>query len=861
MSEKDCQRGRIPARSIALGLIAVLAAACTETVTQIKPEDIVQIRLSDDSAQVATGRTLQIHAFPIDATGGFLVGQDVTWSSRNASVASVDESGVVTGVALGTTTVLASIAGFTDSTVVTVVLPPILVLSDDSVGFSVTAGGSDPAPDTVDVTNGGTAALVGVAVDSVVYGSGATGWLAATLDQTEAPAELALQPMTGAITTTGMYAATVWISATDADQSPATLQVTLDVAAGPAATMTLSDGDAQSADAGTAVATAPSVLVEDQFGNAAQGLAVTFSVTGGGGSVAAGTATVDASGIARVGSWTLGTTAGANELTATLGALTPIVFSATGVPGPATKLVISLGDNQSAVAGSAVTVSPAVKVSDDYDNGISGVAVTFGVVSGGGSVTGASQTTDASGVATVGSWTLGTVAGPNQLGATATGFASPLTFNATGLSGAATGIQYVAGDAQTDTVAATLPVDYSVKVVDTNGNGVEGIQVSWAVHGGGSVTSPTTTDATGVATTTRVLPTTPGATADTAAVGGLGFVPFSATATVGSPDEIRVTAGTGQSATVNNAVATAPQVIVEDKFNNPVSGHSVTFSVTGGGGSVSPTGGVVTDANGHATLASWTLGTASGTNNNMISALAAGSGITGNPVSISATATADAPDTLRIVSGDGQTAITGTNVLNAPTVVVVDQFGNDVAGRTVTFATSGGSVGSTSVVTGATGQAQTTWAPDVSGGAMQSDGTFPNTLDVAVQGTALATQLAASAIYSYGTHVNPLWSDCTGCHAGAGVSGLALDGTAATNHTSLVDHLLTCDASLNTSGYRRVSPAGGTSAVTLSVLLHNVDPTTTEVGACTPHGKWTTPSNPDALTIVRAWIRNGAPNN
>ena len=48
------------------------------------------------------------------------------------------------------------------------------------------------------------------------------------------------------------------------------------------------------------------------------------------------------------------------------------------------------------------------------------------------SVTGGNQTTNASGIATVGSWTLGTTTGANTLTATSTGLTgSPLTYNAT----------------------------------------------------------------------------------------------------------------------------------------------------------------------------------------------------------------------------------------------------------------------------------------------------------------------------------------------------------------------------------------------------------------------------------------------
>ena len=52
----------------------------------------------------------------------------------------------------------------------------------------------------------------------------------------------------------------------------------------------------------------PQVLVRDQFNNPVVGVAVTFAVTGGGGSVAGGTPVTNASGIATVTSWTLGGT-------------------------------------------------------------------------------------------------------------------------------------------------------------------------------------------------------------------------------------------------------------------------------------------------------------------------------------------------------------------------------------------------------------------------------------------------------------------------------------------------------------------------------------------------------------------------
>ena len=147
----------------------------------------------------------------------------------------------------------------------------------------------------------------------------------------------------------------------------------------------------------------------------------------------------NAAGIATVGSWTLGRTAGTNTLTATSGSLTgsPVTFTAIGTAGPAATIAANGGDGQAAVVGTAVATPPSVIVRDANDNGVEGVPVTF-AVSGGGSATGLATTTNAAGIATVGSWTLGVTAGSNTLTATSGSLiGSPVTFTATGTAGPA----------------------------------------------------------------------------------------------------------------------------------------------------------------------------------------------------------------------------------------------------------------------------------------------------------------------------------------------------------------------------------------------------------------------------------------
>ncbi len=105
--------------------------------------------------------------------------------------------------------------------------------------------------------------------------------------------------------------------------------------------------------------------------------------------------------------------------------------------GPASTVAMSAGNLQSATVGTAVSIPPAVLVTDLGGHPLPGLDVTFAVASGGGSLTGAVTLTDASGVAAVGSWTLGATAGTNTLTATVSGAGisgNPATFSATGTS-------------------------------------------------------------------------------------------------------------------------------------------------------------------------------------------------------------------------------------------------------------------------------------------------------------------------------------------------------------------------------------------------------------------------------------------
>ncbi|PYO43889.1 MAG: hypothetical protein DMD29_01335, partial [Gemmatimonadetes bacterium] len=272
---------------------------------------------------------------------------------------------------------------------------------------------------------------------------------------------------------------------------------------------------------GVAGALLPNPIVVQVAGvTPVNGQIVNFVVTLGGGSVFANAVPswrptsgpwANMDGIAQ-NRWTLGTTAGPQTVEARLvnplngATLTQATFQATALAGPAALLKVAAGGQQAGAAGSAVAAPPAVRVTDQYGNPITGVAVTFAVATGGGSITGpATINTGGDGLAAVGGWTLGTTAGANTLTATRSGLTgSPVTFSAVGGAGAAAQLVRGAGDGQSalvGTQVATVPV---VRVVDANGNGVAGVAVTLTVRsGGGSVEGvgalTTLSDATGAA--------------------------------------------------------------------------------------------------------------------------------------------------------------------------------------------------------------------------------------------------------------------------------------------------------------------------------------------------------------------------
>ena len=159
------------------------------------------------------------------------------------------------------------------------------------------------------------------------------------------------------------------------------------------------------------------VRVLSPKGKPVRGEEVVFSPLPGAGLVSGSSVHTDREGVARVGTWILGTTAGPQALQARVSDLPPFVFHATAKPDAPAVLRAVDGDEQTGVVGAPPAVQPSVRVSDRFGNPVGGVAVAFQVMEGGGSLSGATSDTDEAGVAHAPSWTLGTAPGANVLSA------------------------------------------------------------------------------------------------------------------------------------------------------------------------------------------------------------------------------------------------------------------------------------------------------------------------------------------------------------------------------------------------------------------------------------------------------------
>src|SRR6266853_328242 len=116
----------------------------------VTPAPVASVTVAPASASVAVGATLQLTATPKDANGNPLTGRVVTWQSSNNTIAGVNGSGLVSGVAAGgPVTITATSEGKSGSSSITVTASSggsqfghVFVVTEENTDYSSVIGSS-----------------------------------------------------------------------------------------------------------------------------------------------------------------------------------------------------------------------------------------------------------------------------------------------------------------------------------------------------------------------------------------------------------------------------------------------------------------------------------------------------------------------------------------------------------------------------------------------------------------------------------------------------------------------------------------------------------------------------------------------
>ncbi len=281
----------------------------------------------------AGGGTLnQLTVGPVNYTAGGATGWLTAVLNQTTAPATVTLNTNISGLAAGTYRALIPVASpvATNSprsigVRLTVGSSPTMTLTPTTVAFTGTTGGGNPTPATVNVSNSGTGTISGLTVAGVTYGAGQpTGWLAASLSGTTAPATLVLTPTTGSLAS-GSYSATVTVASTTAGVASKTVTVTFGLGAASGG-FVITQGNNQSGNVSTVLPVGLKVRLFDAAGNPLPGVTSVWQVNNGG-SLQSLQATTNSLGEASA-NWLVGPLAGIHTVVVSAPGVAPVTFYA-----------------------------------------------------------------------------------------------------------------------------------------------------------------------------------------------------------------------------------------------------------------------------------------------------------------------------------------------------------------------------------------------------------------------------------------------------------------------------------------------------------------------------------------------------
>jgi uncharacterized protein YjdB len=349
-----------------------VSATATVTVSLVP---VSAVAVLPSTASVTAGQTVALAAVVRDTAGTVLTDRVVSWTSSDTHVAIVSATGVVTGVAAGTTVITASSEGKSGSSTITVVAPAI---------GSVTVA---PSSDTVQV--GDKVTLTATVKD-------VTGAVVTDRPVTWTSSNTAVATVSTGGIVTGRSAGTAVITATSGGRSGSATVLVIPV---PVGSVTISPASAslvptQRLPLSAEVRDANGAVVTDRPVSWASSNTAVATVSGTGivTAVAPGTATITATSEGRTGAATI------SVVPMPVGSVTVSPASAGVTVGQAITLSATVRDTSGAVVGDR---SVTWKSSDAAIATVSGAGVVTGVSPGTVTITATSETRSGSAAVTV----------------------------------------------------------------------------------------------------------------------------------------------------------------------------------------------------------------------------------------------------------------------------------------------------------------------------------------------------------------------------------------------------------------------------------------------------------------------------
>jgi hypothetical protein len=471
---------------------AVARAAGTATITATAGEHVAQSRVvvrqvvasvivaipGDSVARLGEGDARALAVRAADRRGYVVSGRRVTWRSADSAIALVDSTGRLEGRTVGRTLVIASVEGSAAEVPVEVrAVPAVLerVAPTEEGALIAPAGRALPQRVTVRVLSRRGEPARDVPVRFAVADDGK---VEPAVARTSADGVAATTWMLG-----GRPGRQRLVAAVEGLDS--TLVVVAEADPVPSGTrwVTLSEGLVGRV--GEPLAQRVAVRMVDPEGRALADVPLAWTAEAGG-SIANADARTDSLGEARA-SWTMGKVTGRQRLRVQAGsarAVPPHLVAAVAGAGPPARAILAGGAGQAARVGTALPKPLRVRVTDVAGNAVAGARVM--VLAASGSVADSVVATDSSGMATV-RWTLGRMAGQQQLLARPEGVEPALAITAMARPRPAADVEAIAAS---PTASPGKPVKVRVVVRDEFGNAVPDARVQLATEAGAGSVSP-----------------------------------------------------------------------------------------------------------------------------------------------------------------------------------------------------------------------------------------------------------------------------------------------------------------------------------------------------------------------------------